>query len=190
MIDHPNPLRILPKVVLAIFLLADESWQQEHSKKLIPVRVNVSLPSTMIPVGSDLMIPCSVEGNPIPTVTWYKDGQLLLDNERTKATENLLIIFRTNTSDLGSYTCKASNLNSSDETTVNITMETANSSTINMGISASVVKVILWTALVQVIFLLLGFCLIHLLINQIRKEEKLKATIKLNATVIHRTKTI
>jgi len=46
--------------------------------------------------------------------------------------ENLLIIFRTNTSDSGSYTCKASNLNSSDETTVNITMEIAKSST-NMG---------------------------------------------------------
>lgn len=52
----------------------------------VPVRVNISLPTTMIAVGSDLTIPCSVDGYPIPTVTWYKDGQILQNNERTQAT--------------------------------------------------------------------------------------------------------
>ncbi|KAL4112659.1 hypothetical protein QTP88_016406 [Uroleucon formosanum] len=132
MIDYPNSLNILVMAVLAIILLADESWQQDHSKKIIPVRVKVSLPTAIISIGTDLLIPYSVEGNPIPSVTWYKDGHLLQDNERTIVTENLLIIFRTNASDLDYYTCKASNLNSSDETTVNIiTMESANNT--NMG---------------------------------------------------------
>lgn len=52
----------------------------------VPVRVNISLPTTTIAVGSDLTIPCSVDGYPIPTVTWYKDGQILQNNERTQAT--------------------------------------------------------------------------------------------------------
>ncbi|XP_026818119.1 papilin isoform X3 [Rhopalosiphum maidis] len=89
----------------------------------VPVRVNISLPATTIAVGSDLTIPCSVDGYPIPTVTWYKDGQILRNNERTQATENKLVVIRTNASDSGSYKCEAYNSYSSDEKTVNITIE-------------------------------------------------------------------
>ncbi|XP_060859868.1 papilin isoform X4 [Metopolophium dirhodum] len=89
----------------------------------VPVRVNISLPTTTIAVGSDLTIPCSVDGYPIPTVTWYKDGQILRNNERTQATENKLVVVRTNASDSGSYKCEAYNSYSSDEKTVNITIE-------------------------------------------------------------------
>ncbi|XP_022174083.1 papilin isoform X3 [Myzus persicae] len=89
----------------------------------VPVRVNISMPTTMIAVGSDLTIPCSVDGYPIPTVTWYKDGQVLRNNERTQATENKLVVVRTNASDSGSYKCEAYNSYSSDEKTINITIE-------------------------------------------------------------------
>ncbi|XP_060846635.1 papilin isoform X4 [Rhopalosiphum padi] len=89
----------------------------------VPVRVNISLPATTIAVGSDLTIPCSVDGYPIPTVTWYKDGQILRNNERTQVTENKLVVIRTNASDSGSYKCEAYNSYSSDEKTVNITIE-------------------------------------------------------------------
>lgn len=58
----------------------------EHFSGAVPVRVNISLPSTTIAVGSDLTIPCSVDGYPIPAVTWYKDGQILQNNERIQAT--------------------------------------------------------------------------------------------------------
>ncbi|XP_027848870.1 papilin isoform X1 [Aphis gossypii] len=89
----------------------------------VPVRVNISLPSTTIAVGSDLTIPCSVDGYPIPAVTWYKDGQILQNNERIQATENKLVVVRTNASDSGSYKCEAYNAYSTDEKTVNITIE-------------------------------------------------------------------
>ncbi|XP_029346583.1 zwei Ig domain protein zig-1-like [Acyrthosiphon pisum] len=97
----------------------------KHFSGAVPVRVNISLPTTMIAVGSDLTIPCSVDGYPIPTVTWYKDGQILRNNERTQATENKLVVVRTNASDSGSYKCEAYNSYSSDEKTVNITIEGA-----------------------------------------------------------------
>lgn len=70
--------------------------------------------------------------------------------------------------------------------------------TVNIGISVRHdedkninAKVILWIALVQIIFLLLVCCLVHLLINQRRKEEKLKELMNLNKSIhIHRTETI
>lgn len=58
----------------------------EHFSAAVPVRVKVSLPTAIISIGTDLLIPYSVEGNPIPSVTWYKDGHLLQDNERTIVT--------------------------------------------------------------------------------------------------------
>jgi len=45
------------------------------------VRINQFLTSTTVEVGSDLKIPCSVEGYPIPIVNWYKDGRLIRNNE-------------------------------------------------------------------------------------------------------------
>lgn len=52
----------------------------------VPVRVNISLPTTVYGIGSDLTIHCSTDGLPTPSVTWYKDDQVLRNNERTKIT--------------------------------------------------------------------------------------------------------
>lgn len=57
-----------------------------HFCNIVPVQVNISLPTTTFTVGSDLMIPCSVDGYPIPTVVWYKDGRTIRNNERTQIT--------------------------------------------------------------------------------------------------------
>lgn len=51
---------------------------------IVPVQVNISMPKTTFTIGSDLMIPCSVDGYPTPSVAWYKDGQILRNNERTQ----------------------------------------------------------------------------------------------------------
>nr|CAD7588890.1 unnamed protein product [Timema genevievae] len=49
---------------------------------IVPVQANVSMSQTVFPVGSDISIPCDVDGYPIPRVTWYKDGQPLQSEDR------------------------------------------------------------------------------------------------------------
>jgi hypothetical protein len=50
------------------------------------VQANVSLTRTVYPIGSDISIPCDVDGYPIPHVVWYKDEQLLEPSERIHIT--------------------------------------------------------------------------------------------------------
>ncbi|XP_025408017.1 papilin isoform X2 [Sipha flava] len=101
----------------------EETTQTQARVFTVPVQVNISLSTTTFSVGSDLMIPYSVDGYPVPAVNWYKDGQILRNNDRTQITENKLIIVRTNASDSGSYRCEAYNSYGSDEKIVNITVE-------------------------------------------------------------------
>jgi hypothetical protein len=53
---------------------------------LVPVQANVSLTRTVYPIGSDISIPCDVDGYTIPQVVWYKDEQLLEPSERIHVT--------------------------------------------------------------------------------------------------------
>jgi hypothetical protein len=53
---------------------------------LVPVQANVTLTRTVYPIGSDISIPCDVDGYPIPQVVWYKDEQLLEASERIHIT--------------------------------------------------------------------------------------------------------
>jgi Immunoglobulin I-set domain. len=41
------------------------------------VKVNITLETQVFGVGSDISIPCDVDGYPIPQVFWYKDGQVI-----------------------------------------------------------------------------------------------------------------
>ena len=62
-----------------------------------------SLPATHTqPLGKTMMIMCLAKGNPEPEVTWYKGGEFA-QSGRTLWIENVT------TSDLGIYTCRASN---------------------------------------------------------------------------------
>lgn len=50
------------------------------------MRANISLAQTQYPVGSDISIPCDVEGYPIPRVVWYKDNKLLQSSGKYQIT--------------------------------------------------------------------------------------------------------
>lgn len=50
----------------------------------VPVKVNVSLEQTQFPESSDISIPCTVDGYPIPHVLWYKDDKLIETDNRIK----------------------------------------------------------------------------------------------------------
>ena len=67
-----------------------------------------------VPVGNSVKLDCSADGNPPPTVKWYKDGKLF---EERKGGNKLYLSQWTNIlnlkdlvpSDTGSYTCNVSN---------------------------------------------------------------------------------
>ncbi|XP_063221793.1 papilin isoform X2 [Bacillus rossius redtenbacheri] len=76
----------------------------------VPVKTNVTMTQTLFPVGSDISIPCDVDGYPIPVVTWYKDEVPLQSSERIQITEgHRLMISKANSSDTGTYRCEAVN---------------------------------------------------------------------------------
>lgn len=52
---------------------------------------------------------CSVTGVPPPTVLWYKNGKLVLQDGRVKINENQLIFSNSVTGDSALYQCLALN---------------------------------------------------------------------------------
>ncbi|XP_030391160.1 hemicentin-2 isoform X4 [Gopherus evgoodei] len=61
--------------------------------------------------GQPLTLDCDVSGIPAPTVTWYKDGQLLLESGslRFLSGAQSIRVHKVRKEDAGSYTCKAVN---------------------------------------------------------------------------------
>lgn len=70
---------------------------------------------------------CEVTGNPEPTVEWFKDGISIQNNLDYKTTFNKgicrLVIDETFTADSARFTCKASNLVGSVETSANLSVK-------------------------------------------------------------------
>jgi hypothetical protein len=70
--------------------------------------------------GEASSLSCKAEGNPLPTVQWYKDDICIDNNPQYQITYNngdaLLNIEHTSTSLGGKYTCVATNRLGSDST--------------------------------------------------------------------------
>lgn len=47
---------------------------------------------TEYPVGSDISIPCDVDGYPVPKVAWYKDGKLLQSSDRIQISGKIEVV--------------------------------------------------------------------------------------------------
>ncbi|GJQ76338.1 hypothetical protein Trydic_g2060 [Trypoxylus dichotomus] len=85
----------------------------------VPVRANITLANTNYPIGSDINVPCDVEGYPIPTVQWYKDGKPLAPSRTVQITESHRLIIKNATdSDSGEYRCAAWNQYSNATSTI------------------------------------------------------------------------
>lgn len=52
----------------------------------VPVQANVTLSDTKFPIGSNVKIPCHIDGNPAPKVEWYKDGQPIVTSSNVRIT--------------------------------------------------------------------------------------------------------
>nr|XP_033816119.1 hemicentin-1 isoform X1 [Geotrypetes seraphini] len=79
-----------------------------------PAIVGSEMPSEVsVLQGEDLQLVCRADGVPSPTIQWHKDGKLIPSGEsqRVKVTSDgsTLNIFGALTTDMGKYTCVASN---------------------------------------------------------------------------------
>ena len=60
--------------------------------------------------GNNLILFCNATGNPVPTISWTKDGSLLSSNSRFSLSDDKrLTITNVNRTDSGEYRCVASN---------------------------------------------------------------------------------
>ena len=59
--------------------------------------------------GADILLPCQVEGDPLPGVWWSRGGLLSLPDSSEVLPQQGLRIKSLQSSDAGNYTCHASN---------------------------------------------------------------------------------
>lgn len=91
---------------------------------LVPVKTNISLSRTTWPVGSDISIPCDVDGHPLPQVQWYKNKLPVEPSETLQISEShRLTIVRANHSDSGEYECVAENQYTRSSSSIRIMVE-------------------------------------------------------------------
>jgi len=66
--------------------------------------------------GSTALLQCMTSGSPRPTLTWLKDGVVLVPTLRHffTADDQLLVIVQTTPTDTGNYTCVMTNVLGSD----------------------------------------------------------------------------
>ena len=66
--------------------------------------------------GSNAFFSCQADGEPVPTISWYFNSTVLEQANTTKfiITNNTLQIVNVESSDVGTYTCNATNVVSSD----------------------------------------------------------------------------
>ncbi|XP_037073511.1 papilin-like [Pollicipes pollicipes] len=87
------------------------------------VRASISLPEPEVAVGARLRIPCRTAGRPPPTVSWYKDGELVWPDERRQFDGTDLVVRSAEPSDSGMYRCQAANQYSTAESTVSVRVQ-------------------------------------------------------------------
>ena len=75
-----------------------------------------------VDLGSSIVLPCKVEGDPQPDIVWFKDESpiSLTDLHYFVKQDGSLQIFSSDTSDFGDYRCFASNIAGSVEKTVTL----------------------------------------------------------------------
>ena len=84
------------------------------SPTAMPTITSVTTPSQVVTLGSDAVLTCSHNGNPVPTVAWFKDGSVVRVGPKYSVspvsdTVNTLTIRNIQPADLTSYQCHLSN---------------------------------------------------------------------------------
>ena len=84
----------------------------------IPATVSIATPFLTTVVGDSVDLQCVANGNPLPTVTWYKDQALVAGQ-----TEETLPISMVTLADEGVYTCMATNEYGSDSKEIQLVVK-------------------------------------------------------------------
>ena len=77
------------------------------------------------PTAHTLRFMCRVQGEPLPSITWLKNGEVLKNNGRVKAKGGKLVITQCMPSDSGLYQCFAENKVGMDQDTLRLDVEPA-----------------------------------------------------------------
>ena len=74
-----------------------------------PPKAKITKLDQSVLVGSPVTLKCIATGNPEPTISWNRNGQIVIENKRIKVSDRSLIILESKTTDTGSYSCVAQN---------------------------------------------------------------------------------
>ena len=89
------------------------------SPTAVPTILSVT-DSQVVTLGSDAVLTCTFDGNPSPTVAWFKDGEVISGDgpkfsvSTVSDTVSTLTIYTVQPADLTSYQCHLSNKRGSD----------------------------------------------------------------------------
>ncbi|KAK3087485.1 hypothetical protein FSP39_006555 [Pinctada imbricata] len=76
----------------------------------LPPRVTVPNSDSVVSIAGMVILQCSVRGDPLPDITWTKDGRAVEESDRIQILSNgSLVIYQSTSSDAGKYVCVASN---------------------------------------------------------------------------------
>ena len=83
---------------------------------LVGPSISLEVMSQAVNKGSNAFFSCQANGEPVPTISWYFNGTVLEQADTTKyiITNNTLDIVNVESSDVGTYTCNATNVVSSN----------------------------------------------------------------------------
>ena len=59
--------------------------------------------------GENVTFTCDADGNPTPSLSWIKDGLVVIANSRITVSSNKLTITNVTSADQGQYFCNATN---------------------------------------------------------------------------------
>ncbi|XP_063167345.1 protein turtle homolog B [Candoia aspera] len=95
-------------------LMLDQQYDTFHNGSWVHLTVNAPPTFTETPPqyveakeGGSITLTCMAFGNPKPTVTWLKEGELLGDNNKYRVTDGSLTVTSISRNDRGAYTCRA-----------------------------------------------------------------------------------
>ena len=90
---------------------------------LVNLTINVEVFDQVQDEGDTVFFTCQATGGPVPTISWYFNGAQLADGAihtisetsvNTTTINSILTIMSVQSSDVGTYTCNATNVVSSD----------------------------------------------------------------------------
>lgn len=131
-VEHPTEMSAID-IIRTKRVQAIETQRQEFKINLVetgtPPIFLWQLQSQKVMDGDEVRFTCKVKGNPIPDVTWYHNGKVVLDNPDFRTSYNretgevLLFIVEVFPQDTGIYECAAVNKHGSATTRAQLIVE-------------------------------------------------------------------